>query len=54
MERTLAAGGALTAVGIGGYLLGIRVSYPGRAFSVTAVMIGITLLAIAADRGESA
>lgn len=39
-------GGALTVVGAAGYVAGTQAVYPGRAFSVTAVMVGITLLAI--------
>ena len=46
MNRALAAGVALTLVGLVGYVVGIAVAYPGRAFSVTGVMVGITLLAI--------
>ncbi|UPV99875.1 hypothetical protein M0R88_15315 [Halorussus gelatinilyticus] len=46
MDTALAAGLALTLAGLVGYLVGIVAPYPGRAFSVTGVMIGITLLAI--------
>lgn len=46
MNRLLAAGLALTVAGFVGYALGIRIPYPGRAFSVTAVMVGITLIAV--------
>lgn len=41
-----AAGLVLTVLGLLGYGAGILAAYPGRAFSVTAVMLGITLLAI--------
>lgn len=40
------AGGALTLLGVAGYVLGLLAAYPGRAFSITAVMVGVTLLAI--------
>lgn len=40
------AGLVLTVVGLVGYGAGILTSYPGRAFSVVAVMVGITLLSI--------
>lgn len=46
MNLVFASGIVLTAVGVAGYLAGTTVEYPGRAFSVTAVMIGVTLLAI--------
>jgi hypothetical protein len=46
MNRTLSFGVALTALGVVGYGLGIAVAYPGRSFSVTAVMVGIALLAV--------
>ena len=47
MERYTIIGLALFIAGIAGYVVGIYVAYPGRAFSVTAVMVGITLFAIA-------
>lgn len=46
MNRTRAAGLALTVGGVAGYLAGLATPYPGRAFSLTAVMVGITLAAI--------
>jgi len=46
MNRVLAAGAVLALVGVAGYAAGILTAYPGRAFSVTAVMFGITLIAI--------
>jgi len=57
MQRTFGAGLLLTALGVLGYVGGLLVPYPGRAFSVTAVMIGITFVAISDGRlfgGESA
>ena len=46
MNRTRAAGLAILAAGLLGYGLGVYTPYPGRAFSITAVMVGITLTAI--------
>ncbi|WP_435332522.1 hypothetical protein [Haloarchaeobius sp. TZWWS8] len=46
MDATFAAGITLTALGAVSYLVGIAVPYPGRAFSLTAVMVGLTLLAV--------
>lgn len=46
MNPLLAAGLVMTVAGFVGYVLGIRVPYPGRAFSVTVLMIGITLIAV--------
>jgi hypothetical protein len=43
---------ALTVLGLAGYVTGLAVQYPGRSFSVTAVMIGITLAAIARQSRE--
>jgi hypothetical protein len=39
-------GAVVTAAGVGGYLAGLVAPYPGRAFSVTALMVGVTLLAV--------
>lgn len=42
----------LTATGILGYVAGLFVEYTGRAFALTAVMVGISLFMIApANRG---
>ena len=46
MNIVAGTGVALTAGGAVAYLVGVTVSFPGRAFSVTAVMVGITLLAV--------
>lgn len=46
MNGALAAGTGLTAVGLLGYVVGVAAAYPGRAFSVTAVLVGVTLFAI--------
>ena len=42
-----------TLLGLGGYLLGIVVAYPGRAFSLSIAMVGVTLLVIGDDWGRS-
>ena len=47
MVRETLLGGGLFAVGFVGYVVGIYVEYPGRAFSLTAIMVGLTLVAIA-------
>jgi hypothetical protein len=46
MNQTRTLGAALSAAGIAGYVIGVFVPYPGRAFSVTGVMVGLTLLTI--------
>ena len=47
MVRETVIGGGLFVVGLVGYVVGIYVAYPGRAFSLTAIMVGVTLVAIA-------
>lgn len=46
MNRLAIAGGLSLVGGVVGYAAGIAAAYPGRSFSVTAVMIGVTLLAM--------
>ncbi|NUB90165.1 hypothetical protein HTZ84_17180 [Haloterrigena sp. SYSU A558-1] len=46
MDRRFAAGLAGTSIGLVGYALGTVVAYPGRSFSITLAMVGVTLLAI--------
>ncbi len=46
MNRTPLVGIILTALGLLGYLIGVVTPYPGRAFSITGMMVGITLIAI--------
>jgi len=46
MPRTVLLGGLVALLGLAGYVTGIYVAYPGRAFSLTAIMAGITLVAI--------
>lgn len=54
MNRTRAAGLALTAGGVAGYLAGLVTPYPGRAFSVTAVIVGITLASLGSGTASAA
>lgn len=46
MNTVSAIGLGLTVGGVVAYFAGMAVVYPGRAFSVTAVMVGVTLLAV--------
>ncbi|WP_435358105.1 hypothetical protein [Haloarchaeobius sp. DFWS5] len=46
MNRTFAAGVALTGLGLVGYLVGLATQYTGRAFSLTGIMVGLTLMAL--------
>jgi hypothetical protein len=46
MNTVSAAGLVVALAGIGGYLAGLAVPYPGRAFSLTALMTGATMLAV--------
>lgn len=56
MNAMTGVGAVLTLAGFGAYVLGVMTPYPGRAFSVTALMVGITLAAIgrSANGGETA
>jgi hypothetical protein len=54
MHWLRAAGVAVTAAGIAGYVVGTAVPYPGRAFSITALIVGITLLSITAGQEVAA
>ncbi|GGN19778.1 hypothetical protein [Halarchaeum nitratireducens] len=50
MDRIAGVGLALSALGALGYVAGVLYAYPGRAFTITAVMVGITLCAISEGR----
>jgi uncharacterized membrane protein AbrB (regulator of aidB expression) len=52
MDSPTAVGGGLLVVGLVGYVVGIYIPYPGRAFSLTAIMVGISVAAIAQSREE--
>ncbi|MFC6975941.1 hypothetical protein ACFQL1_16585 [Halomicroarcula sp. GCM10025709] len=46
MHPAAIAGAILTLVGVAGYVVGVAVPYPGRAFSLTAVMVGLSVLSV--------
>lgn len=46
MNGGLIAGAGLTVAGLAGYAAGITVAFPGRAFSLPAIMTGITLVLV--------
>jgi hypothetical protein len=55
MIEATRVGGALALVGVAAYVAGVAVPYPGRAFSLPAVMIGLTVLFVArSERGVEA
>lgn len=51
-NRTSLAGGGLIALSLIGYAVGVVAAYPGRAFSVTGLMVGLTLLAIGSEESD--
>jgi hypothetical protein len=51
MQETRLLGGLVTALGLGGYAVGVAVAYPGRALSVAAVMFGLALAAVGGGVG---
>ncbi|MFB6138586.1 MAG: hypothetical protein ABEJ42_09690 [Halobacteriaceae archaeon] len=53
MNRVSVTGAALLGAGFLGYAVGVEAAYPGRAFSVTAVMVGVAVLALGAGGGSS-
>lgn len=46
MNIALVVGVAATLLGLVGYVAGISVSYPGRAFSLTLLMFGMALVLV--------
>jgi len=48
--RSFRGGTGLTGLGVCGYVLGVFVTDPGREFSLSALMIGLTLVVI--ERGQ--
>ena len=46
MDRTRIAGAVLGGLGLVGYVVGIAGPYAGRAFSITALMVGVALLSV--------
>lgn len=49
MQRLRLAGAVVTVAGLGGYVAGTAAAYPGRSLSLTAVMVGLTLVAIGGE-----
>jgi hypothetical protein len=54
MQRLAAVGVACLLLGLAGYAAGIATAYPGRSFSVTAIMVGIGLTVLGRSRPEVA
>lgn len=52
METRRIAGIGLFVVGLVGYGVGVYIPYPGRAFSLTAIMAGIAVAAISESEAE--
>lgn len=52
MNREFLAGVALTVAGLVGYATGVLAPYPGRAFAVTGIVVGVTLLAVGRGAGR--
>lgn len=52
MNILLAIGGITTILGVVGYVAGIFLAYPGRAFSLTLLMFGMAL-ALVGRSGEA-
>lgn len=46
MDRVSGAGAALAAASAVGYVVDVLSPYPGRAFTITGVMVGLTLWAV--------
>jgi len=46
MDRVRAAGAGLTAISTVGYAVGVVEPYPFRSFTLTGVMVGLTLWAV--------
>lgn len=51
MNNLQAVGIALTVAGVVGYTIGVLAPYPGRGFSLTGVMVGLTFLSIGGVTG---
>jgi len=54
MHRVAAIGTLTLVLGLLGYAVGAQTAYPGRAFSVTAIMAGIGLLGLGRSDSEVA
>jgi hypothetical protein len=53
MQRVAVLGAACTVLALVGYGAGVVTAYPGRAFAITGLMVGTTLLAVGIAREES-
>lgn len=53
MNWSTIAGVALFVAGLAGYVAGVYAAYPGRSFSITAVIVGIALVAIGRQSARS-
>jgi len=51
MNRATLAGAGLCVAGLLGYGIGVSVEYPGRSFSITALIVGIAVVAIFRESG---
>lgn len=47
MDWFALSGIGLLFIGFIGYIVGVYMNYPGRTFSITAIIVGITVVAIA-------
>jgi hypothetical protein len=54
MNGPLLGGGLLTLLSLAGYAAGVLTPYPGRAFSLTGLMVGLALLSVGAGRALAA
>lgn len=52
MDRLYLVGAAALVAGGAGYAVGVLTPYPGRSFSVTALMVGIALVVVARTHRE--
>jgi hypothetical protein len=50
MDRVRTLGAATTLVALAGYVVGVYAPFPGRGFTVTGLMVGLTLWAVG-ERG---
>lgn len=53
MQAVAALGAACTTLALVGYVIALVAPYPGRAFTLTGLMVGITLFAVGVARGGS-
>lgn len=54
MDRLLLVGAAALCAGAVGYAVGVFVPYPGRSFSLTALMLGLALAVVGRTGREAA